>query len=168
MLHELTLGERTVSQLAEPFSMSLAAAPKHIKALGGGWPHTSRDQGRQHIVGLMLALWPKRTPGSASTRNSGAPFSMILSTSLHAISPRSAQATTQAEAERKSLMSDHRQLERRSGVLTEQTTMLLRRQLPGPIEHVWAYLTESELRQQWLAWGDDPANRCCLRTRISE
>jgi DNA-binding transcriptional ArsR family regulator len=33
MLLELTKGERTVGQLAEPFDMSLAAASKHIKAL---------------------------------------------------------------------------------------------------------------------------------------
>ena len=35
MLRELTTGARTVSQLAEPFEMSLAAASKHIKALEG-------------------------------------------------------------------------------------------------------------------------------------
>jgi DNA-binding transcriptional ArsR family regulator len=33
MLLELAKGERTVSQLAEPFDISLAAASKHIKAL---------------------------------------------------------------------------------------------------------------------------------------
>ena len=33
MLRDLARGERTVSQLAEPFAISLAAASKHIKAL---------------------------------------------------------------------------------------------------------------------------------------
>ena len=33
MLRELAGGERTVSRLAEPFAMSLAAASKHIKVL---------------------------------------------------------------------------------------------------------------------------------------
>jgi DNA-binding transcriptional ArsR family regulator len=33
MLHDLAQGERTVSQLAEPFPISLAAASKHIKVL---------------------------------------------------------------------------------------------------------------------------------------
>ena len=33
MIHDLAEGERTVSQLAEPFAMSLAAASKHIKVL---------------------------------------------------------------------------------------------------------------------------------------
>src|SRR5271156_3635665 len=37
------------------------------------------------------------------------------------------------------------------GVLTEPATLNIRRLLPGPIERVWAYLTESELRRQWLA-----------------
>ncbi len=33
-------------------------------------------------------------------------------------------------------------------------TMQLERLLPGPIERVWAYLTESEKRGTWLASGD--------------
>ena len=40
------------------------------------------------------------------------------------------------------------------GVLTEPATLRLQRLLPGPIERVWAYLTESDLRRQWLAAGD--------------
>lgn len=33
-------------------------------------------------------------------------------------------------------------------------TVRLQRLLPGPIERVWAYLTESDKRGQWLAHGD--------------
>jgi uncharacterized protein YndB with AHSA1/START domain len=36
---------------------------------------------------------------------------------------------------------------------TEQTTVRLERLLPGPIERVWAYLTESDKRATWLAGG---------------
>ena len=39
------------------------------------------------------------------------------------------------------------------GVLTEPATITIQRFLPGPIERVWAYLTESDLRRQWLAAG---------------
>jgi uncharacterized protein YndB with AHSA1/START domain len=39
------------------------------------------------------------------------------------------------------------------GVLTEPDTLKLQRLLPGPIDRVWAYLTESDLRRQWLAAG---------------
>src|SRR5258708_31139918 len=39
------------------------------------------------------------------------------------------------------------------GVLTEPATLKIQRLLPGPIERVWAYLTESELRRQWFAAG---------------
>ena len=39
------------------------------------------------------------------------------------------------------------------GVLTEPATLTIRRRLPGPIERVWAYLTDSDLRRQWLAAG---------------
>jgi len=40
------------------------------------------------------------------------------------------------------------------GVLTEQATLKIQRLLPGPIERVWSYLTESNLRSQWLAAGE--------------
>ncbi len=39
------------------------------------------------------------------------------------------------------------------GVLTEPGTLTIRRILPGPIERVWAYLTDGDLRRQWLAAG---------------
>lgn len=39
------------------------------------------------------------------------------------------------------------------GVLTEPATLQLQRLLPGPIERVWSYLTDSDLRRQWLARG---------------
>src|SRR5688572_22374633 len=40
------------------------------------------------------------------------------------------------------------------GVITEDATLTIQRLLPGPIERVWAYLTESDLRRQWMASGD--------------
>ena len=40
------------------------------------------------------------------------------------------------------------------GVLTEPATLTIQRMLPGPIERVWAYLTESDLRRKWLAAGE--------------
>jgi uncharacterized protein YndB with AHSA1/START domain len=39
------------------------------------------------------------------------------------------------------------------GVLTDQATLTIRRVLPGPIERVWAHLTDSDLRRRWLAAG---------------
>jgi uncharacterized protein YndB with AHSA1/START domain len=39
-------------------------------------------------------------------------------------------------------------------VLTEPATLEIRRVLPGPVERVWAYLTESDLRRRWLAAGE--------------
>ncbi|HEX5183771.1 MAG TPA: SRPBCC family protein [Allosphingosinicella sp.] len=39
------------------------------------------------------------------------------------------------------------------GELMEPTTLRIQRLLPGPIERVWAYLTDSDLRAQWLAAG---------------
>lgn len=40
------------------------------------------------------------------------------------------------------------------GVLTEPATLKIQRLLPGPIERVWAYVTESDLRRKWLAAGE--------------
>jgi len=40
------------------------------------------------------------------------------------------------------------------GVLMEPATFKIQRLLPGPIERVWAYLTESKLRRKWLAAGE--------------
>ena len=39
------------------------------------------------------------------------------------------------------------------GALSEDATLTLERLLPGSIDRVWAYLTESDLRKQWLAAG---------------
>ena len=38
--------------------------------------------------------------------------------------------------------------------LIEPTTLKIQRLLPGPIERIWAYLTDSELRRKWMAAGD--------------
>lgn len=48
MLRDLARGERTVSQLAEPFSISLAAASKHIKVLEGAGMIRREVRGRTH------------------------------------------------------------------------------------------------------------------------
>jgi uncharacterized protein YndB with AHSA1/START domain len=39
------------------------------------------------------------------------------------------------------------------GTLVEPATLRIQRLLPGPIDRVWSYLTQSELRRQWLAAG---------------
>jgi DNA-binding transcriptional ArsR family regulator len=52
MLHELTNGERTVGQLAEPFAMSLAAASKHIKVLENAGLVRREVRGRTHLCRL--------------------------------------------------------------------------------------------------------------------
>ncbi len=40
------------------------------------------------------------------------------------------------------------------GQLIEPTVLKLERLLPGPVARVWDYLTQSELRRQWLASGE--------------
>src|SRR5260221_11253630 len=52
MLRKLAGGERTVSQLAKPFAMSLAAASKHIKALENAGLIRREVRGRTHLCRL--------------------------------------------------------------------------------------------------------------------
>ncbi|MGZ3411500.1 MAG: ArsR/SmtB family transcription factor [Xanthobacteraceae bacterium] len=52
MLRDLTDGERTVSELAEPFDISLAAASKHIKALENAGLIRREVRGRTHLCSL--------------------------------------------------------------------------------------------------------------------
>ena len=52
MLRELASGERTVSQLAEPFAISLAAASKHIKVLENAGMIRRQVRGRTHLCRL--------------------------------------------------------------------------------------------------------------------
>jgi len=52
MLRDLAGGERTVSQLAEPFTISLAAASKHIKALENAGLIRREVRGRTHVCRL--------------------------------------------------------------------------------------------------------------------
>jgi len=52
MLRDLAAGERTVSELAQPFAMSLAAASKHIKVLEGAGLIRREVRGRTHFCRL--------------------------------------------------------------------------------------------------------------------
>ena len=52
MLRELSGGERTVGQLAEPFEISLNAASKHIKALEAAGLIRREVRGRTHLCRL--------------------------------------------------------------------------------------------------------------------
>lgn len=40
------------------------------------------------------------------------------------------------------------------GMIIEERTVRFERSLPGPIERVWEYLTDSEKRGTWLAFGE--------------
>lgn len=49
------------------------------------------------------------------------------------------------------------------GTLIEPATLKIERLLPGPIERIWSYLIDSELRRKWLA----AARWRCRRARLS-
>ena len=52
MLRHLAAGEHTVTQLAEPFAISLAAASKHIKVLEAAGLIRREVRGRTHVCSL--------------------------------------------------------------------------------------------------------------------
>ncbi len=52
MLRRLASGQRNISELAAPFSMSFAAASKHIRVLEAAGLVSRRVEGRAHICRL--------------------------------------------------------------------------------------------------------------------
>lgn len=52
MLRDLAEGERTVSELAQPFAMSLAAASKHVRSLEQAGLIRRKVEGRRHVCRL--------------------------------------------------------------------------------------------------------------------
>ncbi|CAN0654554.1 metalloregulator ArsR/SmtB family transcription factor [Nitratireductor aquimarinus] len=55
MLHRLSAGKHSVSQLAEPFDMSLAGASKHVKVLEAAGLVSRHVEGRTHYCRLEAA-----------------------------------------------------------------------------------------------------------------
>lgn len=52
MLHSLASGQRTIGELAAPFSMSFTAASKHVRVLESAGLVRRRVEGRSHICRL--------------------------------------------------------------------------------------------------------------------
>lgn len=66
-----------------------------------------------------------------------------MTATVHATHPTTADAPDSATA-----FND------RPGTLSDGSTLRMQRRLPGSVERVWAWLTDSRLRQQWLASGE--------------
>ena len=74
MLRNLAVRERTISELAEPFSMSLAAASKHVKTLERAGLVRRTVQGRTHFCRLdpkPLAAPPNGCVSMSASGTSG-------------------------------------------------------------------------------------------------
>lgn len=52
MLADLALGEKSIGELASPFSMTLAGASKHVKVLEDAGLVARRKNGRTHFVSI--------------------------------------------------------------------------------------------------------------------
>ena len=58
MLHTLSTGERSIGELAAPFSMSLAGASKHVKVLECAGLVRREIRGRTHLCRLDAIACP--------------------------------------------------------------------------------------------------------------
>ena len=150
MLLELASGERTVGQLAEPFAMSLAAASKHIKVLESAGLIQREVRGRAHLCRL--------DPGPLESAHEWLSFYERFWTARLDILDRLLREEDEQKSDRPPETRRREMNERAKvdayGALSEPATLTIQRMLPGPIERVWAYLTESDLRRKWLASGD--------------
>ena len=52
MLASLALGEKSIGELAEPYSMSFAGASKHVKVLEDAGLISRRKAGRTHLISI--------------------------------------------------------------------------------------------------------------------
>jgi len=52
------------------------------------------------------------------------------------------------------------------GVVSEDATLTLERLLPGPIDRIWSYLVNSDLRRQWLAAEGIPKQNQVVRRSV--
>jgi len=60
MVHLLSEGEKTITELTEPFDMSMAAVSKHVKVLEKTGMVKRRIEGRTHYLKLV----PERLSGA--------------------------------------------------------------------------------------------------------
>ena len=169
MLRDLARGERTVSELAEPFAMSLAAASKHIRVLEHAGLIRREVRGRTHICRL--------DPGPLASAHEWLGFYERFWTSR--LDELERLLRSEDAANRKSQIQTTQEVRRRAmnksatrdayGTLIEPTTLKIQRLLPGPIERIWAYLVESDKRRKWLAAGTDGAEgRRALRIGLAQ
>ena len=152
MLRELADGERTVSQLAEPFSISLAAASKHIKALEHAGLIRREVRGRVHMCRLDPGLLASAHEWLGFYRRFWTDRLDTLERLMRRRMPAPRSRPPHPRPRRRSMTEAC--YSRRSWRGHRTRYVELRRLLPGPIERCWAWLTDSELRRQWLAAGD--------------
>lgn len=69
MLRELSRGERKIGELAAPFTMSLAAASKHVKVLERAGLVSRTVQGRNHLCRLEPAALARADAWLAAYRD---------------------------------------------------------------------------------------------------
>ena len=148
MLNQLAGGEKTVSQLAEPFDMSLAAASKHIKVLEASGLIRREVRGRTHMCRLESSPLASASAWLQYYEQFWTARLDVLDQLLRA----EAAPPLSCFQERQMNMTSLTAVES-YGTISEPATLTIQRLLPGPIERVWAYLTDSELRKKWLAAG---------------
>ena len=148
MLHSLGLAERSVGELASPFRMSFSAASKHVKTLEKAGRVRRRIAGRTH----MCQLEPKRVAEAYECLSF---YERFWSLRLDDLERELRNPRKQRRG-----ASDER-VWRRHRCKNHLDECLL----PGPIERVWDYLTDSTKRGKWFAFGKPSRRLITARPR---
>ncbi len=145
MLASLALGDKSVGELGEPFAMTFAGAAKHVKVLESAGLIERRKAGRRTDLRAQGGTaCGGRAPGCGNGSNSG-------STRLDRLQ---AARRKPSQGEMKWL-NPHRSKSRAPIERIAPDTIRLERSLDAPVETVWRYLTEGELRKEWFMGGTD-------------
>ena len=128
-------GERTAGAIGEHFPVSAPAISQHLKTLREAGLVQVRVDGQRRIYSLD-------PEGFAEMESWFANDAGLLERPA-----RHARAGPQQRRQGMNTMTTD------YGIITEAGAIRFERLLPGPIERVWEYLVDSELRRTWLAQG---------------
>jgi uncharacterized protein YndB with AHSA1/START domain/DNA-binding transcriptional ArsR family regulator len=154
ILRRLAQGEARVTELARPFAISLNSVSKHIRTLERARLVRRRRAGREHLLSFDAAPLGEAAAWIEAQRAFWSARLDALERELNILKRRQSEERAMNDQRLSAMIVDAQQAMNEFGVVTEARTVRIRRVLPGPIERVWAYLTESEKRAKWLASGE--------------
>ena len=147
MLEELAAGERSAGEVGRSFEFSAPAVSQHLKALREAGLVRVRVDGQRRLYSLD----PK---GFEFLRRVPVPDPPLLGRTARRSRTGAARgATCKIPTQKETAMTATTMTDKAYGIITEGGAVRFERLLPGPIERVWEYLTDSGKRGTWFASG---------------